>query len=144
MFQLCKEASSYCSVSVRSQYLTDRMLYRVHLVMSRFELSTSVVIGTDYTGSCKSNYHTITTTTAPRMQRNSYYTLSHQLWNVDQWIMNYNFKNGYCGNYCINTNHNRVDVAVMHYMISLYWSDAYWCEVFHRFVEYTFIWMSVD
>jgi len=24
-----------------------------------------VVIGTDYTGSCKSNYHTITTTTAP-------------------------------------------------------------------------------
>jgi hypothetical protein len=32
---------------------------------SRFELTTSVVIGTDYIGSCKSNYHTITTTTAP-------------------------------------------------------------------------------
>ena len=31
----------------------------------RFELTTSVVIGTDYIGSCKSNYHTITTTTAP-------------------------------------------------------------------------------
>jgi hypothetical protein len=30
-----------------------------------FELTTSVVIGTDCTGSCKSNYHTITTTTAP-------------------------------------------------------------------------------
>jgi len=29
------------------------------------ELTTSVVIGTYYTGSCKSNYHTITTTTAP-------------------------------------------------------------------------------
>ena len=27
-----------------------------------FELTTVVVIGTDYTGSSKSNYHTITTT----------------------------------------------------------------------------------
>ena len=32
---------------------------------SRFELTTSVVIGTDYIGSCKSNYHTITVTTTP-------------------------------------------------------------------------------
>jgi hypothetical protein len=32
---------------------------------SRFKLTTSVVIGTDCIGSCKSNYHTITTTTAP-------------------------------------------------------------------------------
>jgi hypothetical protein len=32
---------------------------------SRFELTTSVVIGTDWIGSCKSNYYTITTTTAP-------------------------------------------------------------------------------
>jgi hypothetical protein len=31
----------------------------------RFELTTSVVISTDCIGSCKSNYHTITTTTAP-------------------------------------------------------------------------------
>ena len=30
-----------------------------------FELTTLVVIGTDCTGSCKSNYHTITTMTAP-------------------------------------------------------------------------------
>ena len=30
---------------------------------SRFELTTSVVIGTDCIGSCKSNYHTITVTT---------------------------------------------------------------------------------
>ena len=30
-----------------------------------FELTTSVVIGTDFISSCKSNYHTITTTTAP-------------------------------------------------------------------------------
>jgi hypothetical protein len=36
----------------------------VHLG-SRFELTTSVVIGTDCIGSCKSNYHTITAMTAP-------------------------------------------------------------------------------
>ena len=30
-----------------------------------FELTTLVVIGTDCTGNCKPNYHTIGTTTAP-------------------------------------------------------------------------------
>ena len=30
-----------------------------------FELTTSVVIGTNCTGSCRSNYHTITTTAVP-------------------------------------------------------------------------------
>ena len=38
------------------------MLYREHLAWAGFELTTLVVIGTDYTGSCKSNYHMITTT----------------------------------------------------------------------------------
>ena len=33
-----------------------------------FELSTLVVIGTDCTGSYKSNYHTITTTTVTKQQ----------------------------------------------------------------------------
>ena len=42
------------------------MLYRVHLAMNGFELTTLVVIGTDCTGSCKSNYHTITTMTVSR------------------------------------------------------------------------------
>ena len=41
------------------------MLYPVHLTMNRVRLSTLVVIGTDCTGSCKSNHHTITTTMAP-------------------------------------------------------------------------------
>ena len=40
------------------------MLYRVHLAWVGFEFTTSVVIGTDCTGSCKSIYHTITTMTA--------------------------------------------------------------------------------
>jgi hypothetical protein len=39
------------------------MLYRVHLARAGFELTTSVVTGTDCIGSYKSNYHTITTTT---------------------------------------------------------------------------------
>jgi hypothetical protein len=46
---------------------TDK-LYHIMLYTSpwsRFELTTSVVIGTDCISSCKSNYHTITTTTAP-------------------------------------------------------------------------------
>jgi hypothetical protein len=41
------------------------MLYRVYLAMNRFELTILMAIGTDCTGSCKSNYHTITTTTTP-------------------------------------------------------------------------------
>ena len=41
------------------------MLYRVHLAWAWFELTTLVVIGTDCIGSCKSNYHTITTKTTP-------------------------------------------------------------------------------
>jgi len=40
------------------------MLYRVHHAWAGFELTTLVVIGTDCTGSYKSNYHTITTTMA--------------------------------------------------------------------------------
>jgi hypothetical protein len=42
------------------------MLYRIHPDWAGFELTTLVVIGTDCIGSYKSNYHTITTTTAPR------------------------------------------------------------------------------
>jgi len=45
--------------------LYHTMLYRVHLASARFELPTLILIGTDCIGSCKSNYHTITTMTAP-------------------------------------------------------------------------------
>ena len=39
------------------------MVYRILPTTKGFELTTVVVIGTDCTGSCKSNDHTITTTT---------------------------------------------------------------------------------
>jgi hypothetical protein len=41
------------------------MLYQKHLAMSGIQTHNLVVIGTDCIGSCKSNYHTIMTTTAP-------------------------------------------------------------------------------
>jgi hypothetical protein len=41
------------------------MLYGVHLARMGFKLTTSVLIGTECTGGCKSNYHTIPTMTAP-------------------------------------------------------------------------------
>ena len=37
--------------------LYDIMLYHVHLVLAGFELTTLVVMSTDYIGSDKSNYH---------------------------------------------------------------------------------------
>ena len=51
-------------------------MYRVHLPWTVFELTTLVVIDTDFIGSCKSNYHTIPTTMPP----NSKLKLVHLIW----------------------------------------------------------------
>ena len=45
--------------------VTDKHYHIVHLAWVWFEITTLVVIGTDYIGSYKSNYHTTTTTLAP-------------------------------------------------------------------------------
>ena len=62
---------------IKSKNIKDQICCtdRLHSIVSRvkhklnpwarFEHTTSVVTVTDYIGSCKSNYHTITTTTAP-------------------------------------------------------------------------------
>jgi hypothetical protein len=50
-------------------HVTDKpyriMLYRVHVAWAGFELTALVVIYIDCIGSYKSNYHTVTTTSAP-------------------------------------------------------------------------------
>ena len=49
------------------QTLSHKVLSTTYTTpLTGFELTTLVVIGTDCTGNCISNYHTITTTTAPR------------------------------------------------------------------------------
>jgi len=50
-------------VASHGQTLFTLMLYTSPRL--RFELTASAVIATDYIGSCKSNYHTITVTTTP-------------------------------------------------------------------------------
>ena len=45
--------------------VTDK-LYHIMLYRPGFELTTLVAKGTDCTGSCKSNYYTIMTTTVPQ------------------------------------------------------------------------------
>ena len=57
--------------------VTDK-LYHIMLYTSPWSrFTTSVVIGTDCIGSCKSNYHTITATTAPygMKHRNIYFLI---------------------------------------------------------------------
>ena len=65
------------------------MLYQAHLSCAGFELKTLVVIGTDCIGSFKSNYHTITTTTAPFSCENSSPSISSGMY---LWYMYYKTK----------------------------------------------------
>jgi hypothetical protein len=51
--------------------VTDK-LYHIALLWEGFQLTTLVVIGTDYTFSCKSNHHTIATMMAPRKRQALY------------------------------------------------------------------------
>ena len=77
IFQLCCGCQFYCGGNQRTRRkpLTCRksltnfhhiMLYRVHLVMNKTQTHNLVVIGTDCTGSCKSNYHTSMKMTTPQ------------------------------------------------------------------------------
>ena len=68
---------------------------------SRFEITTSVVIGTDSIGNCKSNYHAITSTTAPHLLieifkiKLSFYArvvqISFSIWNINMLCEGWDF-----------------------------------------------------
>jgi hypothetical protein len=65
------------------------------LPWSRFEFTTTVVIGTDCIGSCKSNHHAITATTYPTLilhpailKQNTKYTQSYSVILANTIILN--------------------------------------------------------
>ena len=72
---------------------TDK-LYHIMLYTSpwsRFELTTSVVIGTDWLGSCKSSYHTITATKSPSSLLNKINSNFNQNWYFKMKVLWGNF-----------------------------------------------------
>jgi hypothetical protein len=60
------------------------MLYRVHHAWAWFELITLVVIDTDCTGSCKSNYHAIM-----KLKSRCYWIIVCPLWRITALLMGF-------------------------------------------------------
>ena len=79
----------------RPVQVTDKLCYLICYTSPspRFELTTSVVIGTDCIDSCKFNYQTITVTTAPTRKVRIYsYDLSIAIWNCSESVIFFCFQ----------------------------------------------------
>jgi hypothetical protein len=78
---------TYRPAAIQWQTLSH-MLYRVHLAWAGFELTKLVVIGTDYIGSCKSTYHTITTPTPSSLyiKHKGYKVYYHHAYNLQTMV----------------------------------------------------------
>ena len=67
----CWRKLEYLEKTINLSQVTDElyhiMLYRAHLTMKRVKTHNFVVMDTDCTGYCKSNYHTIMSTMAPTL-----------------------------------------------------------------------------
>jgi len=91
------------------------MMYWVHLAWTGFELTTLMVIGTDSTVSCKSNYHTITITTAP-FTLQKFHFMSNKIfthyWNNKQ--ISYFFVHNF-----IKSSHLRIEVHMCSLIVYL-------------------------
>ena len=83
------------SVMEESGVPVAKMLYTYHWL--RFENTTSVVIGTDYMGSCISNYHTIMATRAPWRLTNRIYSSCVTVYNNNCGILSLYMKKKYTG-----------------------------------------------
>jgi len=77
VFNITFEKTTYLS-QVTDEFITSCYI-KYTLPWSGFELIVFVVIGTDYIGSCKSNYHTILTTTSLGMMYSKNRSVCHIL-----------------------------------------------------------------
>jgi hypothetical protein len=69
--------------------VTDK-LYHIILYTSpwsRFDITTSVVIGTDCIDNCKSNYHAVMATTAPSMSSDNMLILDSDAWSLVFYVV---------------------------------------------------------
>ena len=91
-FQWWRKAECLSQVIDKRYYI---MLYTYHWL--RFENTTSVVIGTDYMGSCISNYHTIMATRAPWRLTNRIYSSCVTVYNNNCGNLSLYMKKKYTG-----------------------------------------------
>ena len=97
------------------------MFYRVHVAWAGFELTTLVVIGTDCTCSCKSNFHTMTATVT--------------VWNMCKWCNV--FMNCFCAKYFV--------YFIMYYIFSSTRTQPHrWCNGYRAPLERARSWVRAS